>query len=369
MTRTLSIDAVGARIDIDGSAVTDDAWVAVQTAWQDARADPATVSLPDATVHAHGSVSTRSMLAALSIDVTLAALRERAGDLLMLHAAGLAMPDGRVVVLVGPSGRGKTTASRVLGREFGYVSDEAVGIAADGAVFPYRKPLSLIEHGNHLKAQRSPKELGLRSLPAFPLRLAALVLLERDEESGHPRLERLDLAEGIVGLAGQASYLGRIAQPLLAIKAHVDAVGGVYRIVYREVSTLAPLLLQLATGVHRPIPQVHPWESPIPPEYAKRHPSPDSAEPAYRRVDALDALALEDGRLLLLLRLGEYSTKVFVLDGIAPTIWNNLARPLTLSELVIATVRAHGLPPAQDAAASLSAVLDRLTEAGILARV
>ena len=78
--------------------------------------------------------------ASLSIDVTLAALAQRAGELLLLHAAGLAAPDGGgVVVLVGPSGRGKTTAARVLGRHFRYVSDESIGIDTDGTVLPYRR--------------------------------------------------------------------------------------------------------------------------------------------------------------------------------------------------------------------------------------
>ena len=164
----------------------------------------------------------------------------------MLHAAGLATDEGRVVVLVGPSGRGKTTASRVLGRDFGYVSDESVGIEADGTVLPYRKPLSIIEDHDHLKAQRSPKELGLRPLPDRPLRVAALVLIERDPGVAEPRVERLDPAEGIVGLAEQASYLGRLPHPLRTLWSHVAAVGGVHRVTYSDAATLAPAIAQLA---------------------------------------------------------------------------------------------------------------------------
>ena len=174
MRRTLLIDAIGTVIEIDGSALTDDGWAAVQHAWSGAVVVSDGCAGPSATVTAHGAVITESMLASLSIDVTLAALEQRAGEVLMLHAAGLATDEGRVVVLVGPSGRGKTTASRVLGRDFGYVSDESVGIEADGTVLPYRKPLSIIEDHDHLKAQRSPKELGLRPLPDRPLRVAAL---------------------------------------------------------------------------------------------------------------------------------------------------------------------------------------------------
>ena len=55
------------------------------------------------------------MLSGLSQQVTLAAIEAARGRAWMLHAAGIATPDGQVVVLVGPSGRGKTTASRALG--------------------------------------------------------------------------------------------------------------------------------------------------------------------------------------------------------------------------------------------------------------
>ena len=143
MTRALPIDALGTIIRIDGSALTDDAWAATQEVWADALATRSAATPAD-TVTAHGAIPVESMLASLSINVTLAALRCRAGEVLMLHAAGLATPDGRVVALVGPSGRGKTTVSRILGREFAYVSDESIAITADGAVVPYRKPLSVM---------------------------------------------------------------------------------------------------------------------------------------------------------------------------------------------------------------------------------
>ena len=246
MTRALPIDALGTIIRIDGSALTDEAWAATQEVWADARAArPA--ATPAETVTAHGAIPVESMLASLSINVTLAALRCRAGDVLLLHAAGLATPDGRVVVLVGPSGRGKTTVSRILGREFAYVSDESVAITADGVVLPYRKPLSVIENGGPIKAQRSPHELGLLPLPDAPLRLAALVLLDRDDVSHVPSIEQVDLAEGIVSLAEQASYLGRMPQPLQTIARHVDALGGVHRLRYSDASTLAPSISKFAS--------------------------------------------------------------------------------------------------------------------------
>ena len=257
---------------------------------------------PSATVTAHGTVTTESMLASLSIDVTLAALEQRAGEVLMLHAAGLATDEGRVVVLVGPSGRGKTTASRVLGRDFGYVSDESVGIEADGTVLPYRKPLSIIEDHDHLKAQRSPTRARTPATPDRPLRVAALVLIERDAGVAEPRVERLDPAEGIVGLAEQASYLGRLPHPLRTLWSHVAAVGGVHRVTYSDaaisragIATLAgraaeprrPGRVRFGTAGARNLSGLR----------RRRHQPPsDRSAPTYRRVPVLDTLALDDDR-------------------------------------------------------------------------
>lgn len=363
MSRALAVKALGATIRIDGTALTDEGWAAVQSAWRDAAADAPPADAIGATVAAHGGTPNPSMLSRLSIEVTLAALKARAGELLMLHAAGLATEDGRVVVLVGPSGRGKTTASRVLGREFGYVSDESVGIAADGTIAAYRKPLSLIEHGRLPKAQRSPSELRLRPLPAAPLRLAALVLLERDGDADEPRCERVDVAEGIVRLAEQASYLGRLPLPLHAIASHVESAGGVHRVTYRDAETLAPLVRELAArepgraAVRAPAssePVVTPRLSPLP------------GTRVYGRLPVLDALTLDEHRTILLVRGGEPHTKVVVLDGIAPTLWRSASRPTAHAELVEVAVAAHGHPAGADAAALVDATIAELVDAGIL---
>ncbi len=101
----------------------------------------------------------------LSQAVTLAGVTSSAGDLLMLHAAGLADPDtGRTAVLVGPSGMGKSTATKALGREWGFVSDETIAVTASGDLLAYPKPLSLIE-GGRWKRQASPGSLGLLQAP------------------------------------------------------------------------------------------------------------------------------------------------------------------------------------------------------------
>lgn len=369
MRRTLLIDAIGAVIEIDGSALSDDGWTAVEHAWSGATVVDGTAA-PSATVAAHGTVTTESMLASLSTDVTLAALEQKAGEVVLLHAAGLATTEGRVVVLVGPSGRGKSTASRVLGRDFGYVSDESVGIEADGTVLPYRKPLSIIENEISLKAQRSPDELGLLRLPGAPLRVAALVLLERDESAHVARVERVDLAEGLVALAREASYLARHARPLETLLAHIAAVGGVHRATYRDAATLAPVIARLSARM--PALPLIPGESlaravtgssAIAPTRALRA---DSA-PTYRRSSALDALTLPDGRLVLLIRYGDHANRVVVLDGIAPAIWEAAAQPATLEALTAAAIARHGEPPGANAATVVAASVDEMVREGVLA--
>jgi hypothetical protein len=373
VTRALAIDAIGTIIRIDGSALTDDAWAATQEVWADALA-ARSAATPAETVTAHGAIPVESMLASLSINVTLAALRCRAGEVLMLHAAGLATADGRVVVLVGPSGRGKTTVSRILGREFGYVSDESIAITAGGAVLPYRKPLSVIENDGSIKAQRSSHELGLLPLPDAPLRLAALVLLDRDDVTHVPSIEQVDLAEGIARLAEQASYLGRLPEPLGTIAGHVDAVGGIHRLRYSDASTLAPSIRKLASVGPTPREQASgfvrgPTGSPSSEPRTHALPAADSATaPFYLRCPALDALPLEDGRVVLLVTHPSSETRVLVLDGIAPTLWRATARPASMAELVDAALARHGSASGLDPATVVTARLEELTSQGVISR-
>lgn len=362
--REISIDALGVIIRIDGSALTDEAWAVTLSAWQDAAAEPAAARAPATTVVAQGGFAAQAMLTALSTDVTLAAIDARAGDLLMLHAAGLATPDGRVVALVGPSGRGKTTASRVLGREFGYVSDETVGIAADGNVLPHRKPLSLIENDRLPKVQRSPTELGLRPLPQSPLRLGALVLLERTDDANPPTMQRVGVAEGIAGLAQQASYLGRMTAPLHVIASHVEAVGGVHRITYSDADTLAPLIREL--GEREPgHPRVRLRPESVDTSVGSASAPTDSVQ-TWHRVPTLDSLMVDEQRLALLVKDDERSARVVVLDGIGPTLWQASSQPSSLAALVDATVAAHGEPLGADAATLVAATLAELAEADLL---
>ena len=63
-------------------------------------------------------------------EITRAFIEQRQGQLLMFHAGAVADPTtGRSLVYVAPGGTGKSTLTTKLGREFGYLTDETVGIA------------------------------------------------------------------------------------------------------------------------------------------------------------------------------------------------------------------------------------------------
>lgn len=182
------------------------------------------------------------LLHELSPAVTTVAIEAQAGRLWMLHAACLADPaTGRAVALVGPSGTGKTTAARVLGATFGYVTDETTAIAADGRILPYPKPLSVIVEGTHLKQQLGPEELGFVPGPAAPT-LAAVVLLRRTPGLAHATTTPVPIAHALPVLAEQTSYLTALEPALGTVVAILRQTAGVFLIEYGEAAQLAAAL-------------------------------------------------------------------------------------------------------------------------------
>ena len=125
--------------------------------------------LPGAGVRHLSSDTFEGLAEAVTSEVTIAAILERAGELTMLHACGVADPEGGVIALVAKSGTGKTTASSQLARTFGYITDETVAIRADGTIVPYPKPLSVKQATTGAaKLQVGPDELGLKVAPENP---------------------------------------------------------------------------------------------------------------------------------------------------------------------------------------------------------
>ncbi|WP_091492913.1 PqqD family peptide modification chaperone [Microbacterium pygmaeum] len=373
MAAELLVSALGGLVRIDASSLGDEDRCAVADAWRDALAaeDAADVHPNDDVpiVRTMHDVAQDAMLSDLSQRVTLAAIEQSRGRMWMLHAAGLATDDGRVVALIGPSGRGKTTASRVLGAHFGYVSDETVAIDSDGTVHPYRKPLSVIADGRDYKEQRTPSELGLRALPDAPLRLSAIVLLDRRPDGPDvPVVEPVDLGDALTDLVEQTSYLAVLPSPLQTIAAHVASVGGVQRVIYREAETLVHTIEALAE---------RPGIGGVPPAPVDLEPAPQLSAAAaddalaavrYTRTDVVDVHPLAGTDRLVLLHVGDVGNgTVRVLGEVASTIWR-AANQATLETLVGATVAEYGSPAGADPTELVRSAADEMVDTGILER-
>ena len=349
------VSAVGAVIEIDVSRRDPSFQDRAYAAWTDA------VYLgdrsPDAVAVERAELDDEdAALAVLSTDVTLLALAHRMGDdLWMVHAAGLADDDGNVVVLSAPSGTGKTTAARHLSRGYAYISDETIGIDAQGGVTPYRKPLSIIQPDRMHKAQIALSSLdGGRPVPEG-LRVAKIVVLDRSEDGPEsPEVEHLDPVSAMELLAPQSSYLGRMEAPLHLMHSILEATGGAVRLRYREVSTIDDVIATLLRTDRSAV------EAPA---RDSSRPVAESAD-GYRRAEVVDELQLADGRIAVLQRSADGSM-LRVLDGIGPSMWA-AANGSTLDELVSAVIAEHGAPDGVDAVQVVAAAAARLVEDGLL---
>lgn len=288
---------------------------------------------------------------ALATLTTRVAIEAAAGRLLMFHAAAVSDPDGRALVLVAPSGTGKTTAAAVLGRAgFGYLTDEAVAIDDGARVLPYPKPLSVVQASGG-KVQHGPDELGLGATKD-DASVRRVVLLDRGSEGVPPRLERVPLLDALVALIPQTSALPSLARPLQRLCDLADRCGGVYRLTYGQIGEAAGLLGALLAG---PVGPTEPWSVLAPP--------PDDLEgrvrTGLRRVACLDAVRAGGEALLL---VGSLPVR---LSPVGLSVWLAVDGAAALSDLVAAAVRDHG--PHPDALAVVRDAVQRMLDLGALA--
>ncbi len=303
----------------------------------------------------------------ITSEVTVGAISRLRGHALMLHASAVALEDGRVIGFVGPSGRGKTTASQTLGRTYGYVTDETLAVRADGSVIAYPKPLS-IGSWPAVKATEPASSLGLRAAPADGLRLAAIVLLDRRPDVERPFVERVPIIEALSELVPQTSHLSALERPLRTLlETAVLSTGGVRRVVYSEAASLPSLVDDVLQAVDDDPPvltdvaKMSQRDCDCFPDLVETRdvPAPVERPGAYWRGSYDDALLVDDSLVLLV------SGRVVVLTGIGPVLWL-AADGLTEEELRGIALRAHPEPPADvDVAAVVADAVKGMLDARI----
>ncbi|WP_235423545.1 hypothetical protein [Pseudarthrobacter chlorophenolicus] len=300
-----------------------------------------------------GASSFEELAENLTSRLTVAAILANAGKLTMLHACAVAdLTTGAVVALVAKSGTGKTTAASVLGKTYGYVTDETVAIRPDGSVVPYPKPLSVKQGAGAPKRQVGPADLELLKAPPG-LQLSSMVLLDRvvAAEPVTPVLRRVPLADAVMALIPDSSSQGKIDQPLQSLCRLIGSIGGVWQVTYSEATDLPEALAPLFGK------QLHTeqeWE----PRASLAATAGELPANFVRRAGHKDAVAIGD-QLLVMLDSG-----IVQLAGIGPAIWEAAVEPLTPPRLTEAVAKVHGTPEGYSDA--VVRAMNRLISEGVL---
>jgi hypothetical protein len=154
---------------------------------------------------------------------------------------------GRSLVFVAQGGTGKTTLACTLGRHYGYLTDETVGIDADNRILPYPKPLSLRTDAGWPKQETSPDALGLLHAHPGPT-VARVIILARDPDAAEPRVRELGLLDAIQAIGPQSSSLYALPRGLHHLADLIEATGPVLEVTYAEAESLLPLAADLIGG-------------------------------------------------------------------------------------------------------------------------
>lgn len=306
----------------------------------------------------------------LSREITRLGLTRLRGRATLLHAAALSDPTGRAVVLVAPSGGGKSTATRVLGARLGYVSDESVILLPDGRMAAHPKPPSLVidPEERFRKQEPSPDDLGLGPTPAAP-RLAALLTLGRDESVTEPVIEEVGLIDQVLAVLPETSSTWWLDDGLDRLARAVTVGGAPARLRYAEIEDCHDLVRE---HLERARPREVTWEH-LPATGEQRRevdaPAPPTVDPAeielvdddrLVRAPWSDAIGCDDEVLVLA------GARPLRLAGPGAVIWRAAAGPVSLVEVGERVVEALGEhPEALDLVRTAAA---QLLAHGVLAR-
>ena len=243
---------------------------------------------------------------------------------------------------------------------YGYVSDETVAIDDDGRVWPYRKPLSVIEDPKSPKTQLPPSALGLQPLPDAELRVAAVVLLDRDpSHPEHPTVEVTDLGDALEELISQTSFLHDQPAALRFIAALAAATGGIRTVKYREAATLPSVVPELV----KPAAAIALLEKPA---HVAPPAAPSDRGARFSRAEVADEVAIDDPDRIAVLTISDRQRgHVTLLGGIAPAVWR-AAEGATLAQLTEAALTAYGEPDGFDAGPAVLLAVGLLLDAGLL---
>lgn len=305
---------------------------------------------------------TREVRQRLASNLNVEGVERLAGEAVMLHAAGLATDDGRVLALVAESGTGKTTAAAHLCRDaFGYVTDETVVVLDDGRVLPFAKPLSVVVDPaqRSVKELHGPDDLGLRRHPDGPLTLGGVVLLvRRPDHVGAPRVEPVALLDALVRLVEHTSALVHLDRPLQTLAGLLSRGPGPHELVYAEIGGCTELLAGLvAQGTEAPVAPAAPVAAWEPLEVPDR-PVPTGPRGSLVVVPSLDGVVVGDEALLL------HGDTPMRLGPLGLTLWRAAAAGARAADLPGIAVAAHGDHP--DAAALVRRGLAELVAAGLV---
>lgn len=301
---------------------------------------------------------TQEMRHRLVANLTERGIEDLAGRALMLHAAGVAAEDGRVLALVAESGTGKTTAAHHLCRgTFGYVTDETVAVTPEGHVFPFAKPLSLVTDPQRPQAKehRGPDALGLNPAPGTPLTLAGIVILaRRPDHAGSPKLDDVPLLDAMMELIGHTSVFTRLDRPLEQAARIISRCGPVRRLTYRDITDCDDLLEELVRATPEPIDEWLPMGVTV-------APSGDEAlegSLAARRPD--DLIQVGEAALAL---VGQAPV---LLGALALTVWQAALGGTTDDDLHTVVVAEHGPHPTSQSL--IQGAIEELIAVGLLQR-